>query len=57
MLKAKPTLEMSRVARVVLTAPSKGEMKNVVFGVNNSDILDEDKIPAASCTTMRLLNS
>ena len=45
-------LECPGVARVVLTAPSKGEMKNVVFGVNNADILDEDKIiSAASCTT------
>nr|WP_217488438.1 glyceraldehyde-3-phosphate dehydrogenase [Acinetobacter lactucae] len=45
-------LKCSGVARVVLTAPSKGEMKNVVFGVNNTDILDEDKIiSAASCTT------
>ena len=45
-------LKCPGVARVVLTAPSKGEMKNVVFGVHNSDILDEDKIiSAASCTT------
>jgi glyceraldehyde 3-phosphate dehydrogenase len=40
------------IKRVVLTAPSKGEMKNVVYGVNNIDILDEDQIiSAASCTT------
>lgn len=26
-------------------------MKNVVYGVNNADILDEDKIISASCTT------
>ena len=39
-------------ARVILTAPGKGEMKNVVYGVNQADILDEDKIiSAASCTT------
>ncbi|MHA3048715.1 glyceraldehyde-3-phosphate dehydrogenase [Acinetobacter sp. ANC 4641] len=45
-------LKCAGVARVVLTAPSKGEMKNVVFGVNQADILDEDKIiSAASCTT------
>ncbi|ENW95728.1 MULTISPECIES: glyceraldehyde-3-phosphate dehydrogenase [unclassified Acinetobacter] len=45
-------LKCAGVARVVLTAPSKGEMKNVVFGVNHTDILDEDKIiSAASCTT------
>ncbi|WP_151709942.1 glyceraldehyde-3-phosphate dehydrogenase [Acinetobacter brisouii] len=45
-------LKCPGVARVVLTAPAKGEMKNVVFGVNHADILDEDKlISAASCTT------
>lgn len=45
-------LKCPGIARVVLTAPSKGEMKNVVYGVNNTDILDEDKIiSAASCTT------
>lgn len=45
-------LKCPGIARVVLTAPAKGEMKNVVFGVNHADILDEDKlISAASCTT------
>lgn len=45
-------LKCPGIARVVLTAPAKGEMKNVVFGVNQADILDEDKlISAASCTT------
>ena len=45
-------LKCAGIARVVLTAPSKGEMKNVVYGVNNTDILDDDKIiSAASCTT------
>ncbi len=40
------------IKKVILTAPSKGEMKNVVFGVNNADILDSDTIiSAASCTT------
>ncbi|TXJ06361.1 MAG: glyceraldehyde-3-phosphate dehydrogenase [Acinetobacter sp.] len=40
------------ISRVVLTAPGKGSMKNVVYGVNQADILDEDKIiSAASCTT------
>lgn len=40
------------IGRVILTAPSKGEMKNVVFGVNNNDIIDSDQIiSAASCTT------
>ncbi|MEB3753758.1 glyceraldehyde-3-phosphate dehydrogenase, partial [Acinetobacter sp. MD2(2019)] len=45
-------LKCKGAARVVLTAPGKGDMKNVVFGVNQADILDEDKIiSAASCTT------
>ncbi len=40
------------IQRVILTAPSKGEMKNVVYGVNSQDILDSDQIiSAASCTT------
>lgn len=40
------------IKRVILTAPSKGEMKNVVYGVNHTDILDSDAIiSAASCTT------
>ncbi|MCS7486733.1 glyceraldehyde-3-phosphate dehydrogenase [Marinomonas arctica] len=39
------------IERVVLTAPGK-EMKNVVFGVNDSDLTDADRIvSAASCTT------
>lgn len=45
-------LKSKGVAKALLTAPSKGEMKNVVFGVNDSDILPEDNIiSAASCTT------
>lgn len=36
----------------MLTAPSKGDIKNIVFGVNDSDIEDSDAIvSAASCTT------
>jgi len=45
-------LKCPGAARVILTAPGKGDMKNVVYGVNQADILDEDKIiSAASCTT------
>ena len=45
-------LQCPGISRVVLTAPGKGDMKNVVFGVNQNDILPEDKIiSAASCTT------
>ncbi len=40
------------ISRVLLTAPGKGDMKNIVFGVNDNVITDEDKIlSAASCTT------
>ncbi len=40
------------VARVVLTAPGKGELKNIVHGINHADITADDKIiSAASCTT------
>lgn len=39
------------IARVLLTAPGK-QMKNIVFGVNDQDVQQEDKIlSAASCTT------
>lgn len=45
-------LQAKGVARVLLTAPGKGELKNVVYGVNHKDISDADKIvSAASCTT------
>jgi glyceraldehyde 3-phosphate dehydrogenase len=45
-------LTCAGVARVILTAPAKGSIKNVVYGVNSKDILDSDKIiSAASCTT------
>lgn len=45
-------LKCKGIARAILTAPSKGPMKNVVYGVNHNDILDSDQlISAASCTT------
>lgn len=37
--------------RVLLTAPGKGDMKNIVYGVNSHDIGDEKILSAASCTT------
>ncbi len=44
-------LKSKGVSRVILTAPGKG-VKNIVMGVNDGDISDEDKIlSAASCTT------
>tara|TARA_R110001606_G_scaffold113798_1_gene241027 strand:- start:7844 stop:9283 length:1440 start_codon:yes stop_codon:yes gene_type:complete len=45
-------LECKGVSRVMLTAPGKGDLKNIVHGVNNDLITDDDKIiSAASCTT------
>jgi glyceraldehyde 3-phosphate dehydrogenase len=40
------------IDRVLLTAPGKGVLKNIVHGVNHTDITDSDRIlSAASCTT------
>lgn len=40
------------IDRVVLTAPGKGALKNIVHGINHDQITAEDKIiSAASCTT------
>ena len=40
------------VKRVLLTAPGKGDLKNIVHGVNHDEITDDDTIiSAASCTT------
>ena len=45
-------LDSKGVAKVVLTAPGKGDLKNVVSGVNSNLIDAEDEIvAAASCTT------
>ncbi|MBT0586549.1 glyceraldehyde-3-phosphate dehydrogenase [Alteromonas oceanisediminis] len=45
-LKAKGT------SKAILTAPGKGDIKNIVHGVNHGDIKPEDTIlSAASCTT------
>lgn len=45
-------LQSKGVARVLLTAPGKGDLKNIVHGINHYDISDSDKIvTAASCTT------
>ena len=45
-------LKCSGVSRVILTAPGKGKLKNIVYGVNDSLICADDKIiSAASCTT------
>jgi glyceraldehyde 3-phosphate dehydrogenase len=45
-------LKSKGVAKVILTAPGKGDLPNVVFGVNNELITADERIfTAASCTT------
>ena len=45
-------LQAKGVSRVLLTAPGKGDLKNIVYGVNSDTITAEDAIvSAASCTT------
>ena len=45
-------LKNKEIKKVLLTAPVKGGLKNIVYGVNHDDIEDSDKIiGAASCTT------
>jgi len=45
-------LRANGVARVLLTAPGKGPLKNIVHGINHGAIQDTDRIlSAASCTT------
>lgn len=40
------------VSKVILTAPGKGDLKNIVHGINHDQIADDDTIiSAASCTT------
>jgi len=45
-------LECKGISRVLLTAPGKGDLKNIVYGINQNMLTDADKIvSAASCTT------
>lgn len=45
-------LRSKGVKKVLLTAPGKGDLKNIVYGINHGDIEDSDQIlSAASCTT------
>ncbi|GGH64007.1 glyceraldehyde-3-phosphate dehydrogenase [Rothia aerolata] len=45
-------LKSKGVSRVLLTAPGKGDLKNIVCGVNDNIITDSDQVlSAASCTT------
>jgi glyceraldehyde 3-phosphate dehydrogenase len=45
-------LQSKGVSRVVLTAPGKGDLPNIVYGINDDMITDDEQIiTAASCTT------
>ncbi len=45
-------IKANGASRVVLTAPGKGAVKNIVSGINTGDIEDADEVLAAgSCTT------
>lgn len=45
-------LKAKGASKVVLTAPGKGDLKNIVYGINHDQIKPEDRIiTAASCTT------
>ncbi|MEQ8955750.1 MAG: glyceraldehyde-3-phosphate dehydrogenase [Gammaproteobacteria bacterium] len=45
-------LQAKGAAKVILTAPGKGDLKNIVYGINDAQITPDDKIiTAASCTT------
>ena len=42
----------SGASKVILTAPAKGDLKNIVYGINDNILDDDDQIlSAASCTT------
>ena len=44
-------LESKGVDRVLLTAPGKGDIPNIVYGINEDMIGEERVLSAASCTT------
>ena len=45
-------LQSKGASKVILTAPGKGDIKNIVYGINNGEISPDDNIlSAASCTT------
>ena len=45
-------LKANGVSKVILTAPGKGDIKNIVAGINHHEISADDRIlSAASCTT------
>jgi len=49
-------LKSKGAAKVILTAPGKGDVKNIVSGVNSDQLFAEDSIiAAASCTTNAII--
>lgn len=44
-------LQAKGVKKVLLTAPAKGDIKNIVYNVNSNTIGDDTIVSAASCTT------
>ncbi|MDN6275153.1 glyceraldehyde-3-phosphate dehydrogenase [Psychrobacter sp.] len=44
-------IQSTGVKKVLLTAPAGGDIKNVVYGVNNDTVGDDAIVSAASCTT------
>jgi len=45
-------LRAKGIGRVLLTAPGKGDLKNIIYGVNHAMVEETDRIiSAASCTT------
>jgi glyceraldehyde 3-phosphate dehydrogenase len=45
-------LKSKGVSKVILTAPGKGDVPNIVYGINNELVSDKENIySAASCTT------
>ncbi len=44
-------LDSPGVGKVILTAPGKGSIPNIVYGINHGDIGEHKIVSAASCTT------
>lgn len=46
-------LKAKGVSKVILTAPAKGDIPNIVYGINHKevDVINENIFSAASCTT------
>jgi glyceraldehyde 3-phosphate dehydrogenase len=52
-------LKSKGVSQVIFTAPAKGDVPNIVYGINHSDldIVNENVFSAASCTTNAIVPS